>query len=192
MENNSKRKSSHETITKGMTPYHIDRFRSKMPPVQIPDTCWEWAGGRDKTGYGIFCIGTKAVLAHRVSYRVAYGPFGEELKVRHICDNPPCCNPAHLIAGTQADNVQDMINRKRHQTGEARYNALLSDRKAFLIRGLKAELNLSRSKLSDIFGVSVGTIRDVLSRKTWNTELGKSDWRVISEAVMVEKRGGKR
>jgi hypothetical protein len=53
------------------------------------------------------------VLAHRVSYEIFVGPIPDEMFVLHSCDRPPCCQPAHLEAGTQSKNVQDMWDRGR-------------------------------------------------------------------------------
>lgn len=36
---------------------------------------------------------------------------------RHTCDVPACVNPDHLIEGTQADNVHDMVDRDRQAKG---------------------------------------------------------------------------
>ena len=49
-----------------------------------------------------------------MSYELAYGPFVKSLVVRHKCDNTKCCNPEHLELGTQLDNVDDMLTRKRN------------------------------------------------------------------------------
>lgn len=100
-----------------------DRFWSKVDR-RGPDECWPWQErSRNEHGYGIFHVGAmgKVQKAHRVAYELATGvKLTPEVKIRHSCDNPPCCNPAHLLPGTQADNLADM-----HRRGRRRYTRRL-------------------------------------------------------------------
>lgn len=84
--------------------------------------CWVWHGSKTKLGYGVInrypADGPrKTILAHRASYEHFVGPIPEGMKVCHRCDVPLCINPAHLWAGTQADNVADMISKGRDKFG---------------------------------------------------------------------------
>jgi hypothetical protein len=96
-----------------------DRFWSK---VERSQGCWLWTGGANEHGYGRFQIGrsrdeASVELAHRYSWRLATAldiPPG--LCVLHLCDNPPCVNPDHLVLGTQAANVFDMVQKNRQRT----------------------------------------------------------------------------
>lgn len=78
------------------------------------DDCWPWRKKLNDAGYGIFSDGSVASRAHRVSWTIKHGPIPSGLIVRHRCDIRSCVNPAHLELGTQADNVNDMMDRKRH------------------------------------------------------------------------------
>lgn len=91
----------------------MNRFWSKVVK-DTPNECWLWRAARSKAGYGLFWLGG-ARWAHRVSYEFAHGPIPSGLDVRHKCDIPNCVNPAHLELGTQADNNQDMVLRRRHK-----------------------------------------------------------------------------
>lgn len=95
----------------------LARFWSKVD-VGRPGICWPWQEkSRNEHGYGIFrpSKDSGAVKAHRYAWSLANGPINPGVVIRHSCDNPPCCNPAHLSAGSQADNVRDMHERGRRK-----------------------------------------------------------------------------
>lgn len=85
----------------------------------LPDRkpCLEWSKARDAYGYGATYHNGKVVKAHRLAYCQAHGMDLADIAgqvVRHGCDNPSCVEPTHLSLGSQADNVQDMVERGRH------------------------------------------------------------------------------
>jgi hypothetical protein len=99
----------------------VQRFWSKVQKG-APDECWPWLAGKDWDGYGCFVVthsGNKFQLrAHRIAYFLHYKEDPWPLLVRHlICDNPPCCNGAHLARGTIDDNNQDSVRKGRRATG---------------------------------------------------------------------------
>ena len=107
------RGAAHGRWEGGMSP---DRFWGTVHKA-TPDECWPWRGIIDSKGYGVFTAEQRKYGAHRIAYTLAKGPIPEGLLVRHTCDNPPCCNPAHLLVGTQKDNIADCIARGRFKGG---------------------------------------------------------------------------
>lgn len=111
---------------KKMSDYNIDpvKFWSCVDKAG-EDECWEWKRGKNTGGYGLFSVrNTPAdyertgrtrgqVLAHRAAFYLAHGELEEYLHICHSCDNPKCCNPAHLWRGSIFDNVWDMIGKGR-------------------------------------------------------------------------------
>ena len=80
----------------------------------VGDACVNWPGAKvGQTDYGEAWASGRKVRAHRLSYEYHKGPIPDGQVIRHTCDNPTCINPAHLLAGTQAQNIQDAAARKR-------------------------------------------------------------------------------
>ena len=111
-------------------PTTIARFWSKVEVKKAKADCWPWRASKYKDGYGRFKIGRGVHRAHRVAWEVFNG---EELGDRHAlhkCDNPECCNPYHLAAGSHAQNMAEMHERGRWKapvsTGESNGNARLT------------------------------------------------------------------
>ena len=90
-----------------------DRFWEKVDRSAGLDACWPFVGARSPLGYGRFHMpGNKSVPANRVAMLLSgTDPIGFD--VLHSCDNPPCCNPAHLRLGTALDNARDAQLRGR-------------------------------------------------------------------------------
>lgn len=76
--------------------------------------CWEWIGGKNNLGYGMFRDGNKMRTAHRVGYEIFNNTkIPKNICVCHTCDNPKCVNPKHLWLGTIKENITDMIDKGR-------------------------------------------------------------------------------
>lgn len=76
--------------------------------------CFEFQGGRNGKGYSQVSVKNKRWMLHRFIYAMTKGAIPDGHQVLHDCDNPPCCNPAHLRTGTMADNAVDSVDKVRH------------------------------------------------------------------------------
>jgi len=126
--------------------------------------CWEWRGVRSGKGYGNVHLDGKLRIAHRVAYEVWIGPIPEGLNVLHRCNNPPCINPAHLRAGTQADNMDDRA-LAGHYKGEHVKHKLDAD-KVRQIRTMR-EAGETYAQIASKFGVTEPTIGHIVRGRTW-------------------------
>jgi hypothetical protein len=153
------------------------RFWSKVDrdgpiPPHRPELgpCWIWTAGKHRHGYGLFTFGEgNYYLAHIASYALAKSPIRGGLQVCHHCDNPPCCNPAHLFLGTARDNARDMHAKGREgprNPGTGRANARLTDDLVRAIRATPPYHGRTRD-LARQHGVSETTIRKILNGQKW-------------------------
>ena len=147
------------------------RFWAKVD-VRGPDECWEWQGARTRDGYGSFGITTDhVVLAHRQALELTRGPIPPGLFVCHRCDNPPCCNPAHLFWGTALDNARDRADRRRRTAPSGEQHAMhkLTDSEVAAIReaygpalGRGRRGGVTQSQLARRFGVDQTTVSSIV------------------------------
>lgn len=129
-----------------------DRFWSKVETAE--NGCWEWQANKNNKGYGMFSVDSYVGkrLAHRLAYEDKNGRILPGMVVRHTCDNPACVNPAHLVAGTQKQNMEDAAWKERvpnTRLTAAAVIALLRDYVAGVPRKtLSARYGLRESSLS--------------------------------------------
>ena len=146
------------------------------PRTKLTGDCLEWTGSRNEHGYGSVRVDRKLWKAHRFAWHLCYGSIPDDLDVLHRCDNPPCCNPAHLFLGTAADNGQDMSRKGRHGSvsqphrvarGERHGHARLTRTQALEIRR-RGDAGESQLMLATEFGVARRTVNSIIRRVTWN------------------------
>lgn len=147
---------------------HLDRFCLARPERPDLGPCWLWVGNRGKKGHGTTSLKTgKRILVHRLAWFLTHGKL-PDLCVCHRCDNPPCCNPAHLFEGTIQDNNADMYAKGRNGQphGEAAGQTRFTEADVREIRRLSS-VGLSQRKIAEIFKTRNSTIWAILSRRTW-------------------------
>lgn len=131
---------------------------------ELNSGCWLFTGClHNGSGYGLIWEGRKQRFAHRVAFELWNGPIRAADQVRHSCDTRPCCNPTHLTAGPQIDNILDCIQKDRHARGERQGFHRLSDD---LVRAILADKR-GPSEIAREIGVSPMTVSDVKRRVTW-------------------------
>src|SRR5690349_1152477 len=95
-----------------MTPE--DRFWAKVE-TRGPTECWPWIGATASSGYGSFWLNGAAISASRAALILVTNDNPADKLACHHCDNPLCCNPAHLYWGTFTDNAYDSSLRGHHR-----------------------------------------------------------------------------
>ncbi len=127
-------------------------------------------------GYGRFSIfsdgGRRRRLAHRFAYELASGiVLDAGVVLLHSCDNPPCCNPAHLCPGTQQDNIADARAKGRMvapplKRGSDNSLSILDEDEVREIR-LWLKLGFSQYDIATAYRVQQTTISRIHLRKSW-------------------------
>ena len=106
------------------------------------------------------------MTAHRLMYMLAVGSVPEGFEVCHHCDNRPCVRPAHLFAGTRADNMADAVSKGRVHLGELHGMAKLTASRVKAIRAAAARGENQRY-IAAQHGVTQSAISHIVRRKVW-------------------------
>ncbi len=160
-----------------------EAFWAKVDRSAGPLSCWPWTGARWLGySYGHLERNGHKIKAHRYAWEQTFGPIPAGLLACHRCDNPPCCNPAHLFLGTDADNVADKMAKGRGPTGERHRSRTRPDT---IQRGVEvASAKLTEDQVRDIrlryslggirqkdlgaeFGLTQTGISHIVLRKSW-------------------------
>jgi hypothetical protein len=156
------RKIKHESV----------RFARKIKPCSC---CWIWSGAKDGCGYGKLICGSRETgwrefkSAHRLAYELFIGPIPFGLSVLHKCDVRACCNPAHLYAGTQKENVRDAVARGRWkpQSDSPEKRSALTRQDVVKLRAEYAS-GVKRKELSKRYGIGLSGISHICKRRSWS------------------------
>jgi hypothetical protein len=127
--------------------------------------CWECNSHKpNQRGYFQICVNRKIILLHRYMYMQEIGPIKDGNMIRHTCDNKKCINPNHLLEGTHADNMQDMMDRNRFAKGTRISNSVLNEQQVLEILSNTTDSN---KELARKYNANSATIRDVRVGRTW-------------------------
>ena len=139
--------------------------------------CWNWMN-QPSQRYGVYNLKRRgkwiAIRPHRYAWQQINGRIPNGLFVCHSCDNPRCCNPAHLWLGSNSDNQIDSVNKGRSgfnrpqsKLGEAHHSSKLTTIQVSTIRELYAGGGYSQSQLASQFGVRQTMISKIVTRQSW-------------------------
>lgn len=123
-----------------------------------------WLGSVNTHGYAVVHRNKREILIHRFVCKSA------SKVVRHKCDVRCCIERAHLLGGTQAENIADMVNRNRQARGEAASNTKLTQSIVLKIRELHY-LGVSAKNLASRYGTTRRNIYSIVGGRTWKQAL---------------------
>lgn len=138
----------------------LDKIFWSRVSIKNPDECWEFKDCRNNSSYGIFRSHNKSTGAHRFAWESFHKTkIPKEKLVLHKCDNPACCNPAHLFLGTHSDNTIDAGRKGRRSLEKiACTQAKLYAKDIQAIRKLKGKYKYSQERIAKLFKISQNTI----------------------------------
>lgn len=123
------------------------------------------AGNHD--GYHRVRYMGKSTLLHRKVFHQIHGYLPEV--VMHICDNPRCVEPTHLVAGTRDSNNKDRAAKGRSAKHRPDKRTLTREQ----VLEIRARYSPKRCKYNGVsalareFGVDTNTIYQIIRGHTY-------------------------
>jgi predicted XRE-type DNA-binding protein len=159
-------KLKNKPIPTNPTPSELYAFYSSLKTIGNRD-CWITPKKPSSGGYCYVSVRGVPYAAHRLSYAWRYGIDPGEMLVCHKCDNPPCCNPAHLFLGTSADNTRDAQDKGRLAHGSRTGTAKLTESQVAQIRRMLSESIYDQQQIAQMFGISTSLVSAIKQGATW-------------------------
>jgi hypothetical protein len=142
-----------------------ERFELYVSPE--PNTgCHLWMGFGVWNGYGCFAVDSYPVRAHRLAYEFYRGPVPDGMHVLHTCDVRCCVNPDHLFLGTNADNVDDKVEKDRQSKNRICYQKITYEQ-ALAIRKEKG----TQEAIGLRYGIGRSQVRRIQVGESWSRPL---------------------
>lgn len=110
--------------------------------------CWNWQKSCNSAGYGQLTENKKYWLAHRYAYACVNSDLNDNLVVRHMCHNTKCCNPDHLVLGTNKENYHDSIDKHKEADKKKRSIWVVGSISYTTLRDASEKTGISQNSLT--------------------------------------------
>ncbi len=141
--------------------------RGFWPQVRKTDGCWLWTGNTDRFGYGILRVDGVTKKTHRYVLELTAGVELTGKVVMHMCDEPACCNPAHLAVGTHQENMADKVAKNRQAKGSNSGSAMLTESQVLEMRAKYRPRKITYAVIAREYGVCKDTAQKAIRGINW-------------------------
>lgn len=144
----------------------MDDVLARIEALCIPvpwSGCWLFTGRLSKKGYPMIGRSTRAhraMLSNKLKR-----PLQRSELACHECDVRACCNPEHLFAGTNQENVADKCAKGRQ--GRVHGPRKLRDRRQAAAIRRSRRCGVSVRALADRYGLSERQVERICAGTTW-------------------------